>query len=105
MEALKGAAVTLNMAANAELRVRLWGWETASDDQKPMKPAPSKRPRASTRLLSLGHEHGSTRCALSFKPPLSVPPLSTNAAQVRSALRHNDVCRERFAVGRLVTVD
>lgn len=25
MEALKGAAVTLNMAANAELRVRLWG--------------------------------------------------------------------------------
>lgn len=27
MEALKGAAVTLNMAANAELRVRLWGGE------------------------------------------------------------------------------
>lgn len=25
MGALKGAAVTLNMAANAELRVRLWG--------------------------------------------------------------------------------
>lgn len=65
-----------------------------------MKPAPSTRPRASTRLLCPWVTSTEARAVrLSFKPPLTVPPLSANAAQVRSALRHNDVCRERFAVG------